>query len=416
MNKTKWASFILVLIVALGLRLYHLGSQSLWQDELVSWNFATNDDWKALFWDNHPPLYPFILKLWSHLISPTEFWIRLPSVIISVASVAVSFFAIPDNYRRSIFFMLLMALNPLSIRLAQEARMYSLLEFCVTLTLLPSTNRFITTAGILGGILSHYLYWLFLALRTKSKWIFAIGMLVAVFAIDWHHLTWTQVAFEKSAFESTLAGITAFLGGSYIGAIFYSIVLLWAVVQKRPIPSQVLWGLLILFSFQLATSRVLLIDRYLIFLSPLLLLWLSESIFSLRTKALSLLIFTYGIYSWSFQEWKAPYNQVGIYLQRQSEVDLLTTRSAAIKAPYFNRPNINFVKLEKPKDIAEYIATNPTKSIYVLENYWSGFIYLQSLKEELSQMQRHSQILKFQFNEKSDILLVLKIDSLAQTK
>jgi len=85
----------LLLIVVVGglLRLVTLGERSLWLDELTSLQvssqpLATIAAGDAF--DNHtPPLYYLLLHLWWWLVPQSEFWLRLPSLLVDLVNIAL---------------------------------------------------------------------------------------------------------------------------------------------------------------------------------------------------------------------------------------------------------------------------------------------------------------------------------------
>src|SRR5690242_4348618 len=73
-------------LVALCLRLINLDSAPLWLDETITAN------WIQLSWlgmlrsvlgDNHLPLYPLLMKMWSVVAGSSPYALRLPSVLFS---------------------------------------------------------------------------------------------------------------------------------------------------------------------------------------------------------------------------------------------------------------------------------------------------------------------------------------------
>lgn len=116
-----------------GLRVFHLGAQSLWLDELFSVAIARRD-WGAVIYstaqDTMPPLYYLLLH--SVLQWDTdETAARAVSCVFSIATIPL-FYAVARQLfdaRVAILATLALALNPFHILFAQEARMYSLWAF-----------------------------------------------------------------------------------------------------------------------------------------------------------------------------------------------------------------------------------------------------------------------------------------------
>lgn len=130
----------LVLLLALILRLINL-DQSLWWDEAINIVYAkTSSFWwfitKYPIGDFHPPGYFVILWLWGHIFGFSEFMIRLPSVIFGVGTVYFTYLLGRELFNKKIGLLaaLFLAIAPLHIYYSQEARMYSLAAFVVTLS------------------------------------------------------------------------------------------------------------------------------------------------------------------------------------------------------------------------------------------------------------------------------------------
>ena len=82
----------LALIVASILRLYHLGAQSLWVDEIFTWQTASPTaplTWIDLVSNLHGPLVSAFAHFWMLAFGDSEFVLRLPMAIASIALVPV---------------------------------------------------------------------------------------------------------------------------------------------------------------------------------------------------------------------------------------------------------------------------------------------------------------------------------------
>jgi uncharacterized membrane protein len=76
--------------VAAVLRLFRLGSQSLWVDEVFSWMSADiGKPWSLahLLENVHGPAYSLLLHVWGGIAGDSEWALRLPSAILGVALV-----------------------------------------------------------------------------------------------------------------------------------------------------------------------------------------------------------------------------------------------------------------------------------------------------------------------------------------
>ena len=136
LSSIKWdkpaAALLIVLVLAATLRLSLLGSKSLWFDESSSVYFAhlpTEKLWH-LGWSQpepHPPLYYHILSYWVDWFGDSETSVRLPSALVSLVAVALIYVLGRRlfNYRVGALAAALLAISPLHIWYAQEARMYA---------------------------------------------------------------------------------------------------------------------------------------------------------------------------------------------------------------------------------------------------------------------------------------------------
>jgi mannosyltransferase len=123
-----------LLLLAFALRGYQLPAQSLWYDEGVSW-YMTRMPLPALtVWtanDIQPPLYYYLLWLWVRLAGTSEFALRFLSVVFGALTVPLLWVTARRllGKRAAWLSVLLVALSPLHVYYAQEARMYTLLTF-----------------------------------------------------------------------------------------------------------------------------------------------------------------------------------------------------------------------------------------------------------------------------------------------
>jgi mannosyltransferase len=158
---------ILLFGAALLIRLYRLGSQSLWLDEGGTWAEATGKRWPALLaelWgrDAAYPLYHVLLKGWVGLAGDSEWALRLPSALAGAAAVVAVYLAAAErpttNDQRPttndeainlqpptpnpqplvsypLVAALLFAISPFALWYAQDAKVYSLLMLVVAIEL-----------------------------------------------------------------------------------------------------------------------------------------------------------------------------------------------------------------------------------------------------------------------------------------
>ena len=137
--RVEWL-LVLFLVAAGALRVFHLGTESLWLDEAISITIA-NDSFARIVdeasKDVHPPFYYFALRVWLLVTNPSEFAARLLSVIFSLALIVAAYALTRRLAGRgaALVAAALLALSPFHVQFAQEARMYVLLALTGTLSM-----------------------------------------------------------------------------------------------------------------------------------------------------------------------------------------------------------------------------------------------------------------------------------------
>ena len=122
-----------ILAAAAVLRLSALDAQSLWLDELVSWQQASapsvRDVIERLRGDVHPPLFAILLHFAIGCFGDSEAALRLPSALAGIAAV-YAIFRVGEqlwSVREGLAAAALLAVSWTPVQFAQEARSYSLL-------------------------------------------------------------------------------------------------------------------------------------------------------------------------------------------------------------------------------------------------------------------------------------------------
>jgi mannosyltransferase len=199
-DKRHWAVIAGIALLALALRLYQLGSESLWTDELLSLGDA---DHLGIF-NRHRPLFYIVLHRWCRVLSLTgllragDAWVRLVAVFFGVAAVVLLYLLGRRLAGRSAATVacLIMAVAVPELDHSQEVRMYTMAS-ALTFASLYALVRWIQGGGfwILG---MHVLltYFAFLTTPTvifglllagvmaaiwlvyRRKWSFAVSMLI----------------------------------------------------------------------------------------------------------------------------------------------------------------------------------------------------------------------------------------------
>lgn len=136
-------AFIIVVLLALGMRLHHLDHESLWMDEIHQTSFYS-DSFKDIIpraaSQQQPPLDYWI----GHIVqtfSSSDFAVRLPAALFGTGSVVLLMFIVAKTCTWPIALATgtIMAMLPFHIYFSQEARPYSLPIFLL-LALILSLN------------------------------------------------------------------------------------------------------------------------------------------------------------------------------------------------------------------------------------------------------------------------------------
>ncbi len=136
-------ALLAIILLALALRAYHLGTKSLWLDELNLLHSA--DGHGSLFrrFSNtpnysldHPPAYLFLLRVVMLTLGREEWMLRLPALVASVACIPALWMLGRMLFGPAVGLMaaLLLTLSPMHVSYGQEAHNYAL--YCLLSILL----------------------------------------------------------------------------------------------------------------------------------------------------------------------------------------------------------------------------------------------------------------------------------------
>ena len=190
--KKRWRTWLLlaaVLLLALGLRLYRLDAQSLWNDEGTSVALAGRDlatIARNASHDIHPPLYYYLLHLWVGLTGNSVFSVRAFSVLAGVALVGGTYLLARRTMgtESALLAALFAALSPFEVYYSQEARMYILASLFGLVSMLAYSR-------LLDDNLD----------RTKSRLAHAAAYIVSsVLAVYTHYLALTLLLAQNFCF------------------------------------------------------------------------------------------------------------------------------------------------------------------------------------------------------------------------
>ena len=137
-----WTDAALLFVLAFALRLWGLGREPYWTDEIFSLYWSQGG--QAFLWgearlrDTNPPLHYAFLNLWIGLVGTSEAWVRLPAAMASALAVPIAY-ALGRSVlgrRAGLLGAVLLAFSPLALAHGQEARGYAFLMLTNAVALL----------------------------------------------------------------------------------------------------------------------------------------------------------------------------------------------------------------------------------------------------------------------------------------
>lgn len=239
--QAKRYAFILaagaVCLLAWGLYLTHLDSESLWYDEWFSWNYGVMNPLdmvrETAYLDVHPPVYYLWTGAWIRYTGSEDvFVMRLTSVIPAVLAVALCYRAACDwfgNRWAALAAALFLATLGIFVYFARELRMYTLVV-CMGLGSWWLLSRALAGrrvalwayAALVGVMLYTYYFTAFMVVaqavailwkcrRQSPRLLRAYALPAASF------LPWIPIIYDQLVLENVRAGHTAALSIGNLG-------------------------------------------------------------------------------------------------------------------------------------------------------------------------------------------------------
>ncbi len=211
MRRITWlVTFLIIFLIAFGLRVFRLDLQSLWYDEAFSVYLAHFDPATLAARtaaDIQPPLYYLLLNFWITQAGDSEFAVRFLSLsfgVLTIPLLAVTARRLFDH-RAAGFAALLATLSPLYVWYSQETRMYTQITFLLLLSsyalLRTADSRRWWIVFALANIAAVYTHYFAFAVITFQ----VIWIIVSSFKLNLKPETWKPATF------SLLAIFAAFL-------------------------------------------------------------------------------------------------------------------------------------------------------------------------------------------------------------
>ncbi|HEX2577154.1 MAG TPA: glycosyltransferase family 39 protein [Aquihabitans sp.] len=207
-----WAAALLVVAVLAGVVARFTARSALWLDEAISVDIARlplDQIAGALREDGHPPVYYYLLHVWTGWFGTSSTAVRSLSGVVAVAALPLAW-ALGRRLggrRTAALATVLLATSPFAVRYATEARMYSLMTFLCLAGLLavhraleaPRLGRLLPVAVVAAATpLTHY--W--------GMWVLAAAV-IALAVAGWRHPAVRGAALRVGA--AIAAGALAFV-------------------------------------------------------------------------------------------------------------------------------------------------------------------------------------------------------------
>jgi mannosyltransferase len=184
---TKYCfALLIIVLIGLFLRVYHLGTQSIWTDEAFSVALAKMtlpQMVQATAADVHPPLYYFLLHHWTIVFGTSASAVRLLSVLFGVLAIPMIYVVGRQLFNKEVGLVaaLILALSSFNIYYSQETRMYSLM--------------------VLLALLSTYFFWRFLQ---QSDLVSSVGYVLSTTLLVYTHNYGWFVVIAQNIYVVTL--------------------------------------------------------------------------------------------------------------------------------------------------------------------------------------------------------------------
>lgn len=433
-------AFLLVLSACV--RLYLLGDANYWLDEMVSLHFAKHENWRSIFWDNNPPLYHLLLKLWVKCFGDDELTTRTLSVLFSVGTTGVMMRLGHQLKGRlgATIFGFLHALSILSFLYARETRMYAMFEFFTALNLIYFL-RLVKGESPLGGYAfssilmaaSHYLAVVPLAVQAGAlvfkraragsgvRTLLTLGVLgVALLVLvvsyanffKWGALGWQNYKFELEPESRWPWGVIACLfnfswlyAAGTLSALAIAVRFDWvekpaANAERLLLAIMIIVPLMVMFTAGALAERSVALTRYWIYLVPPMITLLGGAMARVAEEALAraggqrrlaasglAMLFclvlggTIESSADAYLNKKEPWKAAANMISYYPNSLVLTSRTLAIRTPYFEKHGIEVMSWNPRTPESEALLAKEIaarKHVWVVENYYGGY-YLPDL-------------------------------------
>ncbi len=340
-NSNIYIPLFLSYLFFLAFSIYQINFENLWFDELMTL-WITNPDLsnldtfnKVIEYENTPPLYFYILKIFFKMFGYNYELLRIPNLIFHFFSVFV-FFQIVRKISKNIIFiylaMLLFSLNYFLISYIQEGRVY--IFFCFTsllfinvylkllenhneITLFNITSFFIVSLVLLNTFIFSFILigstifyeFFFKKKNTRYMIINSVLILSIITSIILNFEFYNSILqFETDTIKNPELNFylfnfffKQFFGSKIMGYLFFLsfIISVFILFKKREINKNLVFLILVIFFsyflpiiYGFIFSPVLQ-DKYIIYIIPIILIFISLSISKMNNLKLQKYIFLF---------------------------------------------------------------------------------------------------------------------------
>lgn len=183
----------IVFLFALAIRLAYIDQKNLWFDEVFSWHMSLSSFYEIIIRttnDIHPPLYYFVLKIWSFVFGDSVFALRLLSALFT-SSAIFFIFAICKRFMgfaESFLVLLLYTISPLNLYYSQEARM-SAMNLLLNISAVHYYIRLTEPSKLSTGIFKNPVLYLFIFFEAAALYThyFSFFILAAIILFTFIH-------------------------------------------------------------------------------------------------------------------------------------------------------------------------------------------------------------------------------------
>jgi mannosyltransferase len=154
---SPWGVVLVLTLLAALLRLLDIGGEAFWKNELFSVYWVRNPFefllTKGLVTETNPPLYFVLLKAWTALFGSGEAGVRSLSALASTGCIPLAYLLGLElgGVAVGLVAATLLAISPVQIYFAHEARVYALLPLFVLIAML-GLCRFLRTPDVRGFV------------------------------------------------------------------------------------------------------------------------------------------------------------------------------------------------------------------------------------------------------------------------